>query len=255
MTLTRVGSDHCPLLLDDGFGKDQIKRGFRFETGWLSRGEFREKLAEKWPIRRDEGVQDFWKRMKKELRQLSKGMGANLDGDIKRRIAKILRDIKWLDDKAKAKCFEENGWRLRYELERELEDINTYKQNILRKRCSEKWILLGDASTCFFHSVANGRRRKCNIHALETEGGEISETADLRKHIEAYYKQLFGREERGRLRLNRDFWDVEGSLSADEATTLIKPFTKKEIKDALDDMKSNTAPRPDGLPVELYKCF
>jgi hypothetical protein len=31
MTLTRVGFDHCPLILDDGTGNDQIKRGIRFE--------------------------------------------------------------------------------------------------------------------------------------------------------------------------------------------------------------------------------
>jgi hypothetical protein len=45
MTLTRVGSDHCPLLLDDGTGKDQFKRGFRFETTWLSQGGFKKNLA------------------------------------------------------------------------------------------------------------------------------------------------------------------------------------------------------------------
>jgi hypothetical protein len=77
----------------------------------------------------------------------------------------------------------------------------------------------------------------------------------LRKHIEDYYKQMFRREERGRLRLERDFWEVEGSLSADEASTLIESFTEKEIKDTLVDMKSNIALGPDGPPVEFYKCF
>jgi hypothetical protein len=68
--------------------------------------------------------------MKKELRQQSKGMGANLDGEIKRKTAKVLRDIKWLDDKAEAMDLDESGWRLRYELERELEEIYTYKESI-----------------------------------------------------------------------------------------------------------------------------
>jgi hypothetical protein len=54
----------------------------------------------------------------------------------------------------------------------------------------------GDANTGFFHSIANGRRRKCTIHSRKTEEGEISETTILRKHIEEYYKRLFGREER-----------------------------------------------------------
>jgi hypothetical protein len=89
MTLTRVGSGHYPLLLDDGTRNNQFKRCFKFETSWISQGEFKKNLLEKWPIRRDEKVQDFCKRMKKELRQLSKDMGANLDGEIKRKIAKV----------------------------------------------------------------------------------------------------------------------------------------------------------------------
>jgi polyhydroxyalkanoate synthesis regulator phasin len=130
MTLTRVGSDHCPLLLDDETRNDQIRRGFRFEIAWLSQNEFRRKLTEKWLARRGEIIQDFWKRLKKELRQLSKGMRANLDREIKRRTAKVLRDIKWLDDKTEAMELDEDGWRLRYELERELEEIYTYKESI-----------------------------------------------------------------------------------------------------------------------------
>jgi hypothetical protein len=88
------------------------------------------KKIEKWPISRGENIQDFWKRLKKELRQLSKGMGANLDGEIKRRAAKILGDIKWLDEKSEAMELDAEGWRLRYELERELEEIYTYKESI-----------------------------------------------------------------------------------------------------------------------------
>jgi hypothetical protein len=57
-------------------------------------------------------------------------MRANLDREIKRRTAKVLRDIKWLDDKTEAMELDEDGWRLRYELERELEEIYTYKESI-----------------------------------------------------------------------------------------------------------------------------
>jgi hypothetical protein len=79
--------------------------------------------------------------VEKELRQLSKGMGTNLDGEIKRKTTKVLRDVKWLDDKAEVMDLDEDGWRLIYELERELEEIYTYKESIWQKRCSERWIL------------------------------------------------------------------------------------------------------------------
>jgi seryl-tRNA synthetase len=68
--------------------------------------------------------------IEKRTQQLSKGMRANLDREIKRRTSKVLRDIKWLDDKTEAMELDEDGWRLRYELERELEEIYTYKESI-----------------------------------------------------------------------------------------------------------------------------
>jgi hypothetical protein len=49
---------------------------------------------------------------------------------------------------------------------------------------------------------------------LETEQGEISEQKELREHIEDYYNKLFGREERRCLRMEENFWEGEGSLSA-----------------------------------------
>jgi hypothetical protein len=44
-------------------------------------------------------------------------------------------------------------------------------------------------------------------------------------------------------------------LSVDEADTPVEPFTEKEIKEALDDMKPNNASGPDRLPVEFCKYF
>jgi hypothetical protein len=70
---------------------------------------------------------------------------------------------------------------------------------------SEKWILQGDVNTRFFHSLANGRRRKCTIFSLEDEGQEISDPVGIREHIENYYKNLFGSEVRGDMRLEENF--------------------------------------------------
>jgi hypothetical protein len=232
--------------VDDGTNSSQIKKGFKFETAWLTNMEFRKRLIEKWPKRGKENVHDFWKRMK-ELRQLSKGMGANLDGEMKRKKSSLLLEMERLDRKADQHGLEGEEWKLRYKLERELEEILNYEENVWQKRSSKKWILQGDANTGFFHSVANGRR-KCTIFSLETEEGDISDVKDLSKHVEEYYKNLFGREERGSIRLQENLWEGGGCLTEEEAMSLIKPFTEAEIKAGLDDMKINSTPGPDGLP-------
>jgi hypothetical protein len=57
------------------------------------------------------------------------------------------------------------------------------------------------------------------------------------------------------LRLEKKLWETEGALFEAEAATLVEPFSEQEIKDALDDMNANSAPGPDGLPAEFYRCF
>jgi hypothetical protein len=102
-SLIRVGLDHNPILVDDGTNSSQLKRGFKFEIAWLTKMEFKKKLIEKWSKRGVEGIQDFWKRMKKELRQLSKRIGASLDEAMKRRKTNLLLEIERLDKKAEWK--------------------------------------------------------------------------------------------------------------------------------------------------------
>jgi hypothetical protein len=57
------------------------------------------------------------------------------------------------------------------------------------------------------------------------------------------------------MRLEENFWENFGSLSEQAADILIEPFSEKEIKEALNDIKTNSAPGLDGLPAEFYKCF
>jgi hypothetical protein len=133
--------------------------------------------------------------------------------------------------------------------------VLAYEEQIWQQRCSEQWLLRGDSNSGFFHGIANGRRRKCSIFALDTEDTEISNPKELRLHIEGYYKQLFGREERGKIRLKEDVWGDQGHLDEREAGSLVGMFSEKEIKEALDDMKVNSTPGPDGFTVSFYKNF
>jgi hypothetical protein len=57
--------------------------------------------------------------MKKYLRQLSKGMGANLDSQMKRK-KKLLGRIEGLDNRAEMQGLSEEEWKGRYNLEGEL---------------------------------------------------------------------------------------------------------------------------------------
>jgi hypothetical protein len=100
LALNRVGSDHNSILLDDGTDNLKIKKGFIFESAWLNKVEFKKQFIERWAGRNSEGIQAFWKRLKKEVRQLNIGMGANLDGEMRRQKTRLVSEMEELDKKS-----------------------------------------------------------------------------------------------------------------------------------------------------------
>jgi hypothetical protein len=92
--------------------------------------------------------------------------------------------------------------------------------------------------------------------SLEIEGGggdgEISKPKALRDIIEAYYKQLFGKEERGQINLQSDIWENEDSMLELGNRQFDRVFFfEKETKETLVEMKPNTALRPGGFTSEF----
>jgi hypothetical protein len=81
------------------------------------------------------------------MRRLNKVMGANLDGQIKRDKVRLLQIIKEIDEKVEVVDLDDEEWKMRYILERDLEDIYTYEEKIWQKRYNEKWVLKGVANT------------------------------------------------------------------------------------------------------------
>jgi hypothetical protein len=107
----------------------------------------------------------------------------------------------------------------------------------------------------FFMEWRTGGREKCTIFSLEDNGAKIRDPTTIRLHADNFYKNLFGAEEEGEVTLGDNFWSDEGRLTDEEALELIKPFTLKEIEDALTNMGASSTPGPEGLPVGFYRAF
>lgn len=54
------------------------------------------------------------------------------------------------------------------------------------------WLLKGDANTSYFHTIANGRKRKCFIRNLVEGENTIEDKEELKVFITNFYKNLFG---------------------------------------------------------------
>jgi hypothetical protein len=159
-------------------------------------------------------------------RQYLRGWAANKTSEARRNKLEILSKLEELDKKQECQDVEGNKWRERYQLEACLEQIY-YKEEIYwQQRCSEKWLLKGDANTAFFRSCANGRRRKTRICALDVENGTISDQKGLKAHVVKFYKQLFRSSSHLGVRLSSSFWSEEEQLDEEDKRRLVEPFSE-----------------------------
>jgi hypothetical protein len=135
-----------------------------------------------------------------------------------------------------------------------LEQLYRKEETYWQQRGSERWLLMGDANTNFFHSCANGRRRKTKICSIETDNGIITEQNDICQHVVNYYKQLFGSSHKG-VHLSVGFWPQEEQLSDAQKLWVNQPFSEADVKKAIEGMKSESAPGLNGFTVTFFKSL
>lgn len=72
-SILRIGSDHCPLLLDTREGGRIHSNLFRVEMSWFEQEGFKEDLLKKWPIKLQGKAMDYWHLLMPSLRRWMMG--------------------------------------------------------------------------------------------------------------------------------------------------------------------------------------
>jgi hypothetical protein len=83
----------------------------------------------------------------------------------------------------------------------------------------------------------------------------VSDPRGIQDIIYAFYRGLMGSEEPKPLSLQQNIWSPNMQVNDQENEDLLRSFSMEELEAVLNDTKTDTAPRPDGLPVLFYKKF
>ena len=226
--ITRIGSDHVPLLLSSENEHPPLLPRFRFETFWLRQPGFTAAVAARWREARDAphralSAVDSWHFCAKRSRQFMKGWGANLGRDIRERKRTLLEGIQALDLRADAAGLSAEEWMLRYDLEDQLSVIYSDEEAYWRLRGAQKWVLKGDADTAYFQAIANGRRRRNTIPLLWDGETLLQDPRDIRTHVDGFYRSLFSAAPRSGISLAHDCWAGVQLVSDAENAALMAP--------------------------------
>ena len=258
--LTRVGSDHNPIIIDS---RDQIHskpRYFYFENNWFLQPGFEELVKEKWIEKlrkRPVGIYSIegWHGSLTTLRMFLKGWHRRLLGCKNKEKNDLIQELDQIDILIEDQVNLWENWSKRLAIEKKLEHIYHLDEVFWQQRAGRKWTVKGDSNSRFFHLYANGRRRKNTIAYLETDKGVCMDQKALIAHIVNFYKILFGPNTPCNMKLSEDFWRDRSMTSKEEMESLAKPFEVSEIKQAIDQMHNESAPGPNGFGASFFKKF
>ncbi|GJY63013.1 RNA-directed DNA polymerase, eukaryota, reverse transcriptase zinc-binding domain protein [Tanacetum coccineum] len=117
------------------------------------------------------------------------------------------------------------------------------EEKLLAQKARIDWLNEGDKNNVFFHKVIKGRRSRNSVHSICDENGVTYEKEDVPLQCVKHFQQFLG----------KSTYTHDIDLSNEEADSMVKEVSDREIKEALFDIGDNKAPRPDGYSSVFFK--
>ncbi|KAK9932560.1 hypothetical protein M0R45_019793 [Rubus argutus] len=247
---TRVGSDHCPILLNIAPKPIRTARQFRFEAMWVSDPDCFDVVQRSWSAG---GSHNPYLLLSQKL------------GSCRRNL------INWSKEKFP------NNVKLIEGLNRELAVLQETQMNVVdrgreaeiigaigrlwtneelywKQRSRVNWLQGGDRNTKFFHLTTLQRRQQNRILKIANEDGNwITGDVQVRSEVDEHFKRLF--ETSGIRDWGSTLDCVAPVISHDQNVLLTHPFSLEEIKSATQQLGNLNAPGPDGFPGYFYNNY
>ncbi|GMI73050.1 hypothetical protein HRI_000974300 [Hibiscus trionum] len=245
--LQHTFSDHCPILVNTGFGSSaHVRTGqFRFEAAWLLEESCEPEVQKLWSL----SSGDYLDR----LSQVKKGLDRWFK-DLRRKktstLAVLKKKLAYLNEQTPSDevLGEITDTKLSMNFELDKEEI------FWEQRARSNWLKHGDRNTSFFHRCASQRRRKNKVKSLENVNGEVcSEDNEMLEVATNYFSSLFTSSTIGDC--SRILEGVNVCISESMNLSLRKAFTAAEIWDSVKSMSPLKAAGENGLGALFFQKF
>ncbi|XP_062075282.1 uncharacterized protein LOC133779324 [Humulus lupulus] len=131
-----------------------------------------------------------------------------------------------------------------------------YYDSYLRQRSKVNWLRFGDDNTAYFHACLKQRKASNRITSFINDVGQINEKfEDVVAHFLNHFRSIMGSHSKASVPIQRECFIHGGILSLDQQLNLIKPFTKKDVTDAMFSINSIKSSGPDGYGSGFFKVM
>ncbi|KAL0290347.1 UNVERIFIED_CONTAM: hypothetical protein Sradi_7052100 [Sesamum radiatum] len=130
------------------------------------------------------------------------------------------------------------------------------ENSMLQQRAKLRWLKYGDQCSKVFFRKINARRAQQRVFQITTQSGQLlTDMPQVTAEFVSFFQNLLGGNRRRR-DLNLMFLQqgLKHVLTREEGEGLIAAVTMSEVKDAVFDISSDSAPGPDGYTSLFFKA-
>ncbi|KAI0519640.1 hypothetical protein KFK09_007094 [Dendrobium nobile] len=250
--LSRIASDHCPILLELFKPVIPNYKCIRFEDVWCT---YHGAFAIVANTCKKGGGNDLanalnlkFKRTLKALFYWSKAKFKSLNV-LRDTLKKEIYDLQI--EEADGMLSEKKLMLLRSKVN-ELNCVLARLNIWWRQRAKARWLEEGDTNSAFFHSFANARRSANWINLIKNEDGTFT---DQIKDFDMIFTKFFKAKWSQRT-FNLDGWPQPAVvLDKEDQLKLDADFSKEELQEVVNNLGKNIAPGMDGITFSFIKCY
>ncbi|XP_075109006.1 uncharacterized protein LOC142180816 [Nicotiana tabacum] len=249
--LSKIGSDHSPMLLNFNPNAAPIKKAFKFLNFWCKHSTFKEVVLQNWKA--DFTGDPFFvfnHKLKKLKKALSLWSRATY-GDIFQKIASLEEVVLVHEIQFERFPTVQNRERLQ-KVQAELLRFLAFEEEFWKQKSGMSWFQYGDRNTKFFHAQVNGRRRRLQLKRVQDSNGIwLENSKDMADEAVRFFQAQFHEDT---VSTAFDIFDhVPALVDHAQNKELIQQPTKEEVRHAVFGLNGESAGGPDGFTRSFFQ--
>lgn len=256
-TLSRLKSDHFPLLMDFETSTISFASQFKFMNMWSLHADCKNMIQQSW----NETVvgcpmfilNQKLKNLKQKLKIWNKTVFGNLNSIVKEAEQKLLYIQDEIDSNGATETLLEHQKMAQISLEHALE----IEEEFWREKSNNAWHAQGDRNTKYFHRLANIKHTSKRIDSIKDGENLIIEPDQISSHITNHFQNIFSSNFPVQDLQVDELIDgvIPNMINEDSNHILTMLPTPQEIFQAVCSLKKDSAPGPDGFGASFYQNY
>ncbi|XP_024014707.1 uncharacterized protein LOC112088547 [Eutrema salsugineum] len=241
-------SDHRPLISFLGDRPQQRRGQFMFDDRMTSDEDFQQMVSREWNSGSSQNT-TLLDRIVKIRRQISRWKQRHKP-NAKEKIAILLYKLDKAASSANVSQSERDI------LEAQLNKAYVDEEIYWKRKSRNKWLLVGDRNTRFYHQVTKTRRVKNRILSIQDSQGIIQRGDDnIAATAERYFTELFSTQGIPQNAIDEVLVNFESRVTRDMNNDLTREVSLEEIRKAVFSIEAQKTPGPDGFSGSFYQSF